>query len=655
MKKICNLKIVTLVAWMMLGTVLGNSQEKPVQKDADLIKAENEKFGPRLDPLKYFNLELVSHCQLSPDGSKLAYVVSKGEEFKLYKKNVTDGEPVLITEFSSISKVELRWLNDSFLAFKSTERNQSRANIFFLNIENPKRIIPLAKPGQMVDWVNGIKPHPEHFYFALDNNLDNSPDLMIYQLKTDQAVMKIENPGYVFQWIINNKGELAGVMTCEDGRRKLHKEITKKNFEGGLSIEIQIMDDLRPIGVTADDQRLICLSNLNRENMALVEVDLASMTEKTVLYTAANMDVLDCYFSNVLGKPICAFYGPGQPNTEILDDQCKKAFTAAKQKLNKEDHVEIVSANASGSIVVFKVSSPKFPTEFYVYNAQSNKLDAIHRPVLRESVEKTIVNREIDIKSRNGYLLKGYISSPPSSQTVIGLVVLVGDLPFERVSLEYNPIVNYLCAHGLMVLQVDHVGVSGYGKKFKASGYGELDGKMIDDFVDAVQACKSQQLYNGRKVGIVGRGYGGHAALLCMLKYSDVFSVYACESGIMTISNYAEHMVKGTQECKNIINRYYSNDAIPSNGDLFSAFLALDLENGLDERLLMGITSEFEMFDSEEALNIATICEQKNVGVNVLEMGISTTQDKKKVTQMDYYKKMIDVLKLGLLTSRSEK
>lgn len=655
MKKSVILNVIAIVAGILQFTVVGIAQEKPGQNEQKQIQAEKDQFANRIDPSKYFNHEVVTHCQLSPDGSRYAYAVSVGNELRLYVKQLTGGEPVLLTKLQVSSFEGLRWVNDIYLSYKMTEAKQTIANVYLVRIDNPKGAISLAKPGQKVDWLNEVRAQSEYVYFALDQKFTKSLDLVRYHLKTGNTELVIENPGNVIQWVVDNTGVPVAAMTCQDDHRKFRMVQGRDKLSEEESLDIHINDEFIPLFVSGDDTQLICLSDLNRENTALVALDLTTMSEKKVLYAPSGEDVLGCIFSNIGCKPVGAVHGSGGMMSEIWDDNFKKVYVAAKQKMNKEDDVKIVHANESGSILVLKVSNPKYPTDFYIYQSASGKLEVVNKPVLRENVAQTIVTRNIDIKSRNGYLLKGMVSSPPSSQQVAGLIVLVEDQPFESVSREYNPMVNYLCANGLMVLQVDHVGVSGYGKKHRVTGIGELDGKMIDDLADGVLACMSQQIYSGRKVGVAGSGFGGHAAMLCLLKYSDVFSVYICETGMMTAANYSDKLMEETPSCAKSAYQYYINNAIPSCSDLSGAFQSLTMENPLDERLLMAVTPESVLFDASEALNIATLCEQRNVGTNIVELGMVTSSDRKIMSRMDYYYKMVDVIRIGLKSSKMEK
>jgi dipeptidyl aminopeptidase/acylaminoacyl peptidase len=108
---------------------------------------------------------------------------------------------------------------------------------------------------------------------------------------------------------------------------------------------------------------------------------------------------------------------------------------------------------------------------------------------------------------------------------------MVHDGPARRVHRRFDPLVQWLARSGFAVLEPNYRGSSGYGLELRAAGSGEWGGAMQDDLEDAARWLASEGIADARRVGIYGRGYGGYAALLGVLRANTPFRAAASYAG----------------------------------------------------------------------------------------------------------------------------
>lgn len=91
---------------------------------------------------------------------------------------------------------------------------------------------------------------------------------------------------------------------------------------------------------------------------------------------------------------------------------------------------------------------------------------------------------------------------------------------------------------GFLVATFDGRGTSGRGKAHKDEVYMKLGQIEIDDQAAGVKHLASRPYVDASRVGIHGTSYGGYAAIMCLLRYPDVFQAACGSSSVTAWENY---------------------------------------------------------------------------------------------------------------------
>jgi dipeptidyl aminopeptidase/acylaminoacyl peptidase len=122
--------------------------------------------------------------------------------------------------------------------------------------------------------------------------------------------------------------------------------------------------------------------------------------------------------------------------------------------------------------------------------------------------------QSISFKAADGLGLSGYLTLPRGRKAQnLPLVVSVHDGPISRDTPYFDWWTQAIASRGYAVLRVNFRGSSGLGQVFQEAGFGELGRKMETDLSDGVRELARRGIVDPAKVCIVGRGYGGYAAL----------------------------------------------------------------------------------------------------------------------------------------------
>ena len=107
-------------------------------------------------------------------------------------------------------------------------------------------------------------------------------------------------------------------------------------------------------------------------------------------------------------------------------------------------------------------------------------------------------------------------TAPPA--TLPPLLVFVHGGPTSSARLVYNPVIQFWTARGFAVLDVNHRGSSGYGRRFRRSLYGEWGVVDIADVLAAVSYLVARAGVAPDQLAIRGSSCRGYAVLATLVQ-----------------------------------------------------------------------------------------------------------------------------------------
>lgn len=491
---------------------------------------------PKLIPLRDFvaNTKNSYGYQVSPDGKKLAWLAVKGTKLAIHFKNINSKRIQAINTHSGRSVSNFNWAQDSRTLFYHEDKlGDENYHVFKVSIDNPNaKSIDLTPLKGVRAYITSVPRNDPNHIFIQHNKRDKSVyDLFRLNLKTNKLQLVAENPGDVYNFLIDDSGKLRGRFRKIIDTQKTLESLSADGKHWNKVIDWDFEDYLEILDFTADPNSVWLLSNIGSDKSSLNKMDLRT-GKMQFIYAEKDVDVGRVLISKISKKPVYVSSMPGYPQLHFFDPAFEAEFKRLKQK--HPGYLNLVSADNSERTAVFVVSTEK-KREYYLYNRDSGETTLIGKNPLFKYASILSTTKPISYKSRDGLTIHGYLTIPKGLEGKrVPMVLQVHGGPWGRDRYGTNKRNQFLANRGYAVLQVNYRGSTGYGKRFMQAAVREFAGKMHDDLIDGVNWAVAQGVADKKKICISGGSYGGYATLVGMTFTPDVF---ACGVDVVGMSN----------------------------------------------------------------------------------------------------------------------
>jgi len=477
-----------------------------------------------------------AQARLSPDGHFISFLAPKDGVLNVWLAPFGKlGEAKPITNDHKRGIRQHAWAEDSrHILFLQDEGGDENWRVYSVDVESGRQVdlTPLEKVHAEIVGLSHQKPD-----VALISLNDRNPEWHdLYEIDVTTGARKLverndqEFSGYLED--LQLRPRLA-VKTLPDGGGEVYRR-TDQGWESFLRYGQEDSLTLRPLVIEEGGNTALLLSAVDRDKAALVRIDLTS-GKQTVVGQSDKADISDVWLDPRTRTPQA--YG-----VEYLTEELTPLTPAAAKDI---DHLkaalgpqfQVVSRTNDDDKWIVVVNDPVHVTTSYLYDRSNGKVTKLfdHRPELAGAPLRPM--RSVEIRTRDGLTLVGYLTLPPGAVPPAKPVPLVLDVhggPWARDSYGFNPEHQWLANRGYAVLSVNYRGSIGFGKSFINAGDGQWAAKMHNDLLDAVDWAVREQIAIPDKVAIYGGSYGGYATLVGLTFTPDRF---ACGVDIVGPSN----------------------------------------------------------------------------------------------------------------------
>jgi dipeptidyl aminopeptidase/acylaminoacyl peptidase len=188
------------------------------------------------------------------------------------------------------------------------------------------------------------------------------------------------------------------------------------------------------------------------------------------------------------------------------------------------------TVSRDGSSVAWLEQSSRHPAEVFAFRVGDKSTRRLTDSNAWLAEMKFAAQEAVKFKARDGLELEGVLVKPlegaAGKRSPLILAVHGGPeahVPNGWVTSYANP-GQVAAARGFAVFYPNYRGSTGRGVAFSKLGQGDAAGKEFDDLVDAVDHLVATGLVDKSKVGITGGSYGGYASAWGATYYSDRFA-----------------------------------------------------------------------------------------------------------------------------------
>jgi dienelactone hydrolase len=363
---------------------------------------------------------------------------------------------------------------------------------------------------------------PDTVLFRLYNAYDEYPSVHELNVYTGRVTTKMRSAMYapILAFVADARGRVrlgSGYRCCSpryyyyyrlDGDSAWHPLASYDAFER--------RDDLTPIQAI-EGNRVYALGPSGMR-VGLWELDLADQARRRLL-SDPNAEVSRAIFAKdrrLLG----IVYEKEKPSASYLDPRAQSVVEGANRYL-ADTFNEIVDLSADERVYLVRSTSDVEAGSYHVLDVSTGagELEMIGRAY--PALEPKDLGRvqPIDYAARDGTKVPGYLSVPAGKEAKgLPVVVMPHDGPAARDSWEFDYLRLFLVSRGYAVLQMNYRGSTGYGWDWLHAGHQDWAGVSYEDIADAARWAGKQEFADSKRMCVLGRGYGGYAALLASMR-----------------------------------------------------------------------------------------------------------------------------------------
>lgn len=520
----------------------------------------------------FFNIKPETSFKVSPDGKKIAWLGEKDRKTVVFFKTI--GEDDIRHNNHNFTKGTIHfktfhWAQDNrHILYSLWEEFADQHHVFVFDTRHPAKVSRNLTP----DKNNSYKIHqilrndPGHIILKRYNSAEtivktSSVDLVKVNLlekrfetslrvdqdtgsgPTENQIMAVpaiteqltRNPGNVYSWITDRNGRINARIILKDIKQRALEMKMPDTGTWRTLLEWTIDDYVKFVSWSENYQTIYLRSNVNRDRISLIELDLETLAEKLVAQDPAS-DIESVVTHPASGSPIAAFAYPDYQKIHLLDQHFSDVLDAFNSDEMKS--VYLVSADNNERLITLRIMTSTNIHRF-LYNRDTREKTLLATQLSPEESRHLSPMEPVSFKSRDGIMINAYMTIPAgTSGRNLPMVVMVHGGPWLRDYWKFNRIVQLLANRGYVVMQVNFRGSFGYGRAFMEAAKGEFAGKMLTDLIDGVNWAVEKGIADPDKVAIYGYSYGGYASMSGLSFFPDVFACGVSVNGIANLESF---------------------------------------------------------------------------------------------------------------------
>jgi len=487
-------------------------------------------------PLKVlFGSSQKSRPQISPDGSKLAYLAPINGIRNIFVKTLGKDDDRAITNQQQRDITNYFWnFNNNEIFYLQDKAGNENWHIYSVDL-NTKRVTSITPfEGIRVGVISYKKQFPDEMLISMNKRDPKVFDVYKLDLKTKDLKMVVQNSGNITDWTVDEYNKVRAAKAAkEDGScdglvRDDENSPWRKIGNWGLE------DDAGNyfFGFSKDGKFIYASDSRNANTSRLIALDAKTGEIQKVIYEDPNFDFGSILRNKDTGKIQLVTIHRAKKEWIIFDKELEKDIKLMR-KLD-EGELGLCDRDKHDKKWIISFIKDNGPVSYWLFDRETKKSEFLfcNKPELKKY--KLAKMEPISFVSRDGFTIHGYLTKPVGFVKNLPLILNVHGGPWARDFWGYNPEVQFLANRGHAVLQVNFRGSTGYGKNFVNIANKQWGAKMHDDLVDAVDWAVKKGIADPKKVAIYGGSYGGYAALVGATFTPDLF---CCAIDIVGPSN----------------------------------------------------------------------------------------------------------------------
>ncbi|MCD6263138.1 S9 family peptidase [Candidatus Bathyarchaeota archaeon] len=486
---------------------------------------------------RFLNIRSATSPSFSHDGNYVVFLTNITGTPQVWRVPVGGGWPEQLTYYDERVRRALCSPTEDRIAFATDLGGNERDQIYLLSPGEGVTAPLVVEPGI----IHGLGPwSPDGKRLSYRSNGRNRAffDIYVVDISSGESRRVLEQDGWNVPEAWSHDGRCLLVRTLNTNLDSDLYLIDLKNGEVRcLTAHSGEATYSTPV-FTPDDRSILCLTNRDREFMALVSLDVETSEEEKIV--EEHWD-LDCLALNPDGDKIAYTVNEeGYSRLRILNlhDGSTKEIEGLPPGVVSE-----TTWSPDGELLAFTFSGSRFNPDIWLYDTKQEEVLRLTRSDRGGIPQEVFVEPElIRFKTFDGRGIPAFLFMPKTWEgEKPPAVVQVHGGPESQSRPRFNPIIQYLVNHGFAVLSPNVRGSRGYGKT-----YIHLDDvrKRMDSVHDLKYAHKwlvESGRVDPRRIAIYGGSYGGFMVLAALTTYPDLWAAGVDLYGIANFVTFLEN------------------------------------------------------------------------------------------------------------------
>ena len=497
----------------------------------------------------YGKLPNVEAVAISPDGTRLGFVSTNGEERRIVIRNLVDGT----TKVLSAGMVKIRgiqWAGSDHLLIEKTSTylvqdltgpRREYGMVFDYNLSTGqlRQLLADVKDGMNVVYGTHVREVGGRTVVVAEgvHFMDSMGRLSLFaiDLSTDRSTLIKPGFEHTTDWVVGQDGNPLAETEYEPDSGKWVLRVKSPAGWQIVKTETAMIERPQLLGLGRDGVSAIVAEPAG-DKAALREIDPSVGAWPEPFLTAAFASAIhDPAHHNLIG-----FHGlAGDEDVYEFLNPADATIWRSITKAYKGTSVGLTSWSDDHSKIVLQIDSPAEGPSYALVDLKARRADPIGYPYEGVTAADVAPVRAIQFKAKDGLQLSGYLTLPRGREAkALPLVVLAHGGPAVRDEPGFDWWSQAMASRGYAVLRVNYRGSDGFGEEFLEAGFGQWGRKMQTDLSDGVRYLVGQNLVDAHRVCIVGASYGGYAALAGAALDPGVYRCAADVSGLSDLRQF---------------------------------------------------------------------------------------------------------------------
>lgn len=538
-----------------------------------LIGALGAQSGRAVPLTVYGQLPNLEDVALTPDGTRVAYVRTQGEQRVVFVANVADRKLIRYVKTGEEKLRHIEWADNDNLMLVTSQTAAAwgfKEEWSFLRVynvaHNELRSLPgntLGEQNEVMNTVVGrvmVRHVGGHTVLFVPGLYQAGPDagwgtsgsdLALFRCDLTTGLTSLLRKGSPYaSWLVDSQGDLAAEEDYDPQTQ--HWSIALSTLGGTPTVAASGHAPLDPpelLGFGPAGESLLVESIENGQKiwslLSRKDGKLSPMPKERVFDEPVLDPLTDRMVGgmNIIDLPQYVFFEPAR-STRWLS--IVKALQGGE--------VKFVSASSDFSKVVVLVEGPNYGFRYILIDLAKPSAAPIGQ--VYAGIDQPLEVRPITYAAGDGLPIHAYLTLPQGRPAHhLALVVLPHGGPAVRDTAEFDWWSQALAAQGYAVLRPNYRG-SNVDVPLLQAGFGQWGRKMQTDLSDGVRYLAKQGIADPAKVCIVGASYGGYAALAGVTLEPSVYRCAVSDAGISDLARMLQWEGRGGLDNR-YVTRYW--------------------------------------------------------------------------------------------------